>query len=308
MVAQKNGFFIMLLLVALVLAACQPVQDSAENATKIWYPENITIDTSPQAPSENTVMVGDTAEVITITINETQQVNLKPVVEAREGLPVSFTFSAPLDANGVWQTKVGDAGEYLITITATDGLTTDSRKVLLLVRSLNRPPVLGKLDDVTVHEGETVSFSPVAVDPDGDDITITYSGFMETSSYTTKYGDAGEYIETITVSDGRFTDSKRVKVKVLKTNRPPVLKPILDVTVIEGNQVVVKPQAIDPDNDAVSYVFTAPLTSDGVWQTAAGDAGTYKVNVTATDGKLSDTKSIFILVSRRNKAPVLASI
>lgn len=318
MVKRSSLFLISAFMVAIViLAGCQPVKKAPDNKTKVWFPENISIDKSKETKEDNMKKPAETEmekpsetslQVVTIVVNESQLVKLTPNTVSPEGLPIKYTYTLPLNANGTWQTKEGDAGEYLVTITATDGITTDTLKVLLVVRSLNRAPVLGKINDVTVREGDTISFDPIAVDPDGDSITITYSGFMQSNTYKTKFGDSGEYFVTVTASDGRFTDTRRVKVTILKTNRPPMLRSILDVTVTEGDKIIVRPQAFDPDGDIVTFTFGSPLDASGTWQTRIGDVGTYKVNITASDGKLTDTKSIFIIVSRKNLAPVLAPI
>ena len=52
--------------------------------------------------------------------------------EKRKSLYYSFT--EPLDRQGKWQTSYGDAGEYIITVTATDGELSTSEKVKLVVK------------------------------------------------------------------------------------------------------------------------------------------------------------------------------
>ena len=78
----------------------------------------------------------------------------------------------------------------------------------------NSAPVLDPIADITVNEGDVVSFSPTATDPDGDVLTYTYSGWMTTASYTTGYQDVGIHMVTVTVSDGMLTDSQDVTVIV----------------------------------------------------------------------------------------------
>ncbi|MBU0461299.1 MAG: hypothetical protein KJ574_01800, partial [Nanoarchaeota archaeon] len=82
-------------------------------------------------------------------------------------------------------------------------------------------PVLSKIADVTVYEGETVKLEPTATDAENDKLTYKYSGWMTSSSKKTGYDDAGEYDVTVTASDGEETDSQKVKVTVLNKNRHP---------------------------------------------------------------------------------------
>ncbi len=160
-------------------------------------------------------------ELTKITVKEGELVILKPESEDPDVDTILYTFSEPLDKDGKWQTKKGDAGNYEITVTASDGELTDKQKILLVVESTNKLPVLKLIAGITINEGETVSFGPVATDPDGDEVTITYSGWMTDASYTTNYNDAGTHIVTVTASDGKESASQDVIVTVNNLNRPP---------------------------------------------------------------------------------------
>jgi len=160
-------------------------------------------------------------ELTKITVKEGELVILKPESEDPDVDTILYTFSEPLDKDGKWQTKSGDAGNYEITVTASDGELTDTQKILLVVESTNKPPVLSPIADLTVNEGETISFGSVATDPDGDEVTITYSGWMTQATYTTNYNDAGTHIVTVTASDGKESASQDVIVTVNNVNRPP---------------------------------------------------------------------------------------
>ncbi len=166
-------------------------------------------------------------ELTKITVKEGELVILKPESEDPDADTIQYTFSEPLSKDGEWQTKSGDAGNYEITITASDGELTDTQKILLVVESTNKPPVLKLIADITLNEGKTVIFKPVATDPDGDKVTITYSGWMTKSTYTTNYDDAGTHIVTVTASDGKESASQDVIVTVNNVNRPPKIVKIV---------------------------------------------------------------------------------
>jgi hypothetical protein len=75
---------------------------------------------------------------------------------------------------------------------------------------------------VEVYETETVVLDAKCTDPNGEDVTITYSGWMDSSTKKTGYDDAGEYEVTVTCSDSSKTSqTAKVKVTVLDKNRPP---------------------------------------------------------------------------------------
>ena len=41
-----------------------------------------------------------------------------------DGDPIVYNFTQPLDEKGEWQTGDGDAGEYIVTVYASDGKST----------------------------------------------------------------------------------------------------------------------------------------------------------------------------------------
>ena len=82
------------------------------------------------------------------------------------------------------------------------------------VADVNRIPVLDQISDITVQEGDIVSFAPTGTDPDGDLLTYNYSGWMTSQSYTTVSGDAGVHVVTVTVTDGVASSSQDVTITV----------------------------------------------------------------------------------------------
>ncbi len=122
------------------------------------------------------------------------------------GNQTSYTISGLVDGNA-----------YYFVATAYDfsGNESDySAEVFYSVSLVNNPPVLDLISDISVNEGDTVTFNPTATDPDGDTLTYTYSGWMTSASYTTGYNDVGTHTVTVTVSDGSLTDSKDVTIIV----------------------------------------------------------------------------------------------
>ncbi len=89
----------------------------------------------------------------------------------------------------------------------------------------------------------------------------------------------------------------------------PVLQPVSDRVVVEGEALGFLVQASDP-NGTVPYLSAAPLPAgatftdrkngSGVfdWKTAPGQAGRYEITFTATDGKLSASRRAAITVRR----------
>ncbi|MBU4493357.1 MAG: hypothetical protein KKA61_03220, partial [Nanoarchaeota archaeon] len=57
-------------------------------------------------------------ELTKITVKEGELVVIKPESEDPDADTILYTFSEPLDKDGIWQTNKGDAGNYEITVTA----------------------------------------------------------------------------------------------------------------------------------------------------------------------------------------------
>ena len=242
------------------------------------------------------------------TVTEGEKIELKPEAIDYDDDPITYSFSKPLSAQGIWQTKEGDAGFYPVDVTASDGKSKTTEKVLLIVLAQNRAPVLTCPKEIKVKEGETVKIDCTASDKENDDILITYSGFMTSSEKKTGYDDAGTKAVTVTASDGKKETKASVSIIIENSNRAPVITGIDDIEVLEGETVKVVAKASDPDNDKVTLTYSTPLDDKGEWKTKVGDGGLYDVTVTASDGKLTTKKTIKITVKRLNSAPVITKI
>ena len=99
------------------------------------------------------------------------------------GGPTQF---AIVNGNQLNMTSVGAESDYTVNVTASDGTVFEDGnnwKVLEITvsGSANGPPTVLAGDNQTVGEGDTVTLSGSAMDPDGDLITYTWS---QTSSST----------------------------------------------------------------------------------------------------------------------------
>ena len=226
-----------------------------------------------------------------------------------DGDTITYTFTAPLDATGRWQTREGDAGEHVITITASDGKNEVAQQVKIIVETKNKAPTitLSSPKEIKVNEGDAVSIEVEARDPDEDPVTLTFSGWMEGATRTTTYDDAGTHTVIITASDGSKETTEEVKVIVANVNRAPELGELVDLKVTEGDEIKVDAETTDADGDEVTITFSAPLgAQDGVWTTKQGDSGSYEVEVTATDGDKETKRTFKITVQSLNKAPLIS--
>lgn len=259
-----------------------------------------------ESPVEEIPVVGNSEPVKRVVEGDT--VELNPKVTDPDGNLVKVSFSLPLDKNGVWVTKEGDAGTYMVTITATDGKSVSEQKVKIIVEPMNKAPVITINDTLRFNEGDLIVLKPEIVDPEGEELTVTYSGWLESDTYQTTYEDSGIYVVTITATDGERESIKAVKINILNKNRAPEIELLSKLSVVEEDLVTLDVNVADPDGDDVTVEYSVPFDEEGEWQTKIGDAGVYKVVVSASDGDLTSDSSIELLVEAKNRPPVLQKI
>jgi hypothetical protein len=177
--------------------------------------EETTFEKSPYRP------VAEEKDLPTLTVTEGDLVKLNLKATDPDGDELTYEFTAPLNSEGKWQTRAGDAGVFYPEITVSDGKATVVKKIKLIVEPKNNKPVLQFIPNMEVNEGETVTLNPKATDADGQKLTYTYSGWMTSNTKTTGYDDAGVHKVTVSVSDGISIVSQEVTVTVKDVNRPP---------------------------------------------------------------------------------------
>lgn len=160
----------------------------------------------------------------TLTVSEGELVKLTVKATDDDGDKLTYDFGSPLNSEGKWQTRSGDAGAYYPEIKVSDGKTTVTKKIKIVVEPLNNKPVLQFIPNVEVNEGDTVTINAKATDKDGDRLTYSYSGWMTSSTMKTDYSDSGVHKVTVSVSDGISTVSQEVTVTVKDVNRPPTVE------------------------------------------------------------------------------------
>ncbi len=247
-------------------------------------------------------------EMQELKVKENQMVKLKAKASDPDNDVIQYTFTPPLNAKGEWKTNYGDAGDYMVTITAADGVHTTEKKLKIIVERVNVPPVIEGLKDLYAKEGDAVKFEPKVSDPNGDAVTVKVSEPLESGSFMTDHDSAGEYVIKVLAGDGELDSEGSFKLTVADVNMPPEIKNLKDITVKEGETVELNLETEDLDSDEVTLTISNPVGNDGVWETKYTDHGEYAVTVTATDGKDLISKNIKITVEDVNMPPVFEDI
>lgn len=242
-----------------------------------------------------------------------------PLTFSASGLPSGATLNS---SSGYfnWRPSVGQAGDYPITFTVSDGKANDQESIIITVTQANRPPVLANIGNKLVDENAICSFTVSATDQDNDPISYSSTTLPTGAVFSNSSGDfywqpsylqAGVYNLTITASDGQATDQEAIQITVINVNRAPVLANPGNKTVAENAVCSFTIAATDQDNDPVSY-SVIPLPTGAVFSNSSGDfywqptyvqAGTYDLTFSATDGQATDQQSMQILVTNTNRPP-----
>ena len=290
-----------------------PVGLSISGASLNWTPRQVDVGThtvrisatDSQVGSAERVFVEKTFELVVLNVNdapvitnfnnvvadEGETIILSPIVEDEDGDEVELSYSGWMTSN-TRVTTFSDAGTYSVTLTASDGQTSTSQTITVFVNDMNTRPTISGVDDMTVNEGDLVTLSPEANDAEGDDIAITYSGWMNSNTRQTTFDDAGIYEVTITANDGQATTTRTIQITVLNVNRAPIIEVTEINEMNEGEYLSVSISFSDPDGDSVSAVIEEALPDSMsfhqnpyaiVFEPIHDQSGTYDLTIVATD-------------------------
>jgi hypothetical protein len=297
--------------------------------------------TSPDIPGTtikfheriNAPPVFDPIEPISVKEGEFVQVEVRasdpdgdPIAYSVDLLPDGADFSAGINPTKPalfrWRPSFDAAGKYTITFTATDSLGNRSQTQLsVTVQDVNRPPQIEEIQDVQVKEGEEMRIRLDLSDLDGDPLEISLQPQIEGMKIDAEAGeiiwtpgprDAGIYDFLLIASDPKGGSTQaEFKVTVIDVNYPPIIEPITDQKIREGEELILKVRASDPDGDSISYHLDdlpegATFQNGSLsWTPNYDQAGEYLVRLTASDGKSQDEIEVRIVVEDVDRPPVL---
>jgi hypothetical protein len=314
------------IVLALLVVACVPPTEPNDALTNFTNDSMAPSGSQTESPEMNTTPTEPISVFYTVEGTEGDLIQLRPDAIDPDGDRVTFSFTSPFNAQGQWQTQIGDEGEHFVAVGANDGKSITMETVRVNIFRANRAPVID-CNDIVVNEGEMVDLHQMCKVSDEDDekVIVTYGGWMDSWRYETTFEDAGTHYVTITASDRRVTQTKEggveektlhtvvqnVTVIVKNVNRPPVFLVDFPDTVngVENDIITIPRELItDPDHDPVTVTYSSPFGPDGIWRTKLGDAGSYDVDVVASDGENTIKKTVHVVIGLLNTQPVLKEI
>jgi PKD repeat protein len=227
----------------------------------------------------------------------------------------TFNYNADFNSSGV----------HIVKVVVSDGKANDTKTWTLTVVNVNRAPEMVSTDpvntDTSTIEGGYKVFGATASDPDGDNLTATWtldsavklvqSNKTSQFNYTPDFNANGTHILKVSFSDGHLVVDFTWTILVPNVNRGPVISgftPLTDMTINETEKVDFNINAMDPDGDTLTYNFTlngvqVSNLKSYTFLTNYESAGTYAVNVTVSDGSLNYFHHWNVIVLNLNRAP-----
>jgi len=247
-------------------------------------------------------------DLVTIEADESEFVDLGAVVVDPDDDEVTYYFSAPVDKSGEWQTNYGDAGDYVVTLTASDTVHTVTQDILLRINRVNVAPQISELGDLSYSEGDEIVFEVIAIDPNGDSVEVEISEPLASGLFETDHTSSGVYEIVVKADDGELSSESVFTLTIEDVNVLPVISGFEDLTVKEGDTIELDLSVEDLDGDSISLTISDPVGQDGVWELSFTDNGEYEVTITADDGKDIVTETINIVVEDVNMPPQIIDI
>ncbi len=230
--------------------------------------------------------------ISTFAVNETEKVSLQPKVTDPDADKLVTTYGFPLNENGEWQTNYGDSGEYKTTITVSDGTTSVSKDILIVVKKKEESPKIDSYapqeDKITIKETGSIDFEVNASDVNNDEISYEWLvdgrklGEESTFTYITGYKDSGDHKIIFIASDGKKETKKEWSINVENVDVEAMLDGIKDVAVNENE--IAKLELPDFVKYGLTYSIAEPLGTKNEWKTTFDDSGIYDIRIHA-EGK-----------------------
>ncbi|MCX6829205.1 MAG: Ig-like domain-containing protein [candidate division Zixibacteria bacterium] len=299
----------------------------------------ITVTNSNQAPVLAAIGPQTTTENVNLNFNVTAtDADLQTLTLTTSTLPngASFTDLGNGTATFDWTPTFTQSGVYAVTFRVSDGLLLDSEIVSITVTEAgNQPPVLDSIRAQTVAEGQVLARTITATDPDGSTPILSTgplpanATFVDNSNgtgsftFSPSFAQAGSYDVLFIASDGALADSELVRIVVTDLgNQPPVLSHTNDTTINEGDSLVVRVTATDPEGGGVRLSISTSLVGYNYVDSGNGvglfrfrasylDAGIDTIRFFATDMAtlpLSSSDTMTVTILDVNRPPIIDSI
>ncbi|HOX56040.1 MAG TPA: Ig-like domain-containing protein [Candidatus Paceibacterota bacterium] len=251
------------------------VNDGASSDNTVTRTFTVTVNSVNQAPTLNTlanVTINENATLQTVSLtgigtgaaNESQTLSVTASSSNTGLIPnPTVSYTSPSASGSISFTPVANAnGAATITVTVNDGATSNNivtRTFTVTVNSVNQPPTLNNLANVTISENatlQTVNLTGIGTGAANESQTLAVTATSSntglipnpTVSYTSPNASGsisftpvayanGAATITVTINDGGASNNivtRTFTVTVTPVNQPPTLNNLANVTINEN--------------------------------------------------------------------------
>jgi parallel beta-helix repeat protein len=273
----------------------------------------------------NTPPIAEAGKNLEVSIDQTVNFNGGGSSDFEEDT-LSYNWDYGDEVSSGWQSSnksshnYNKTGTYTVTMTVSDGEFTDHDMLsVTITESINNNAPLAKAGlDQEVYVNEIVYFDGgSSFDPDGDRLEYSWDfgdgmngSWQSNTNATHSYNKKGTYTVTLTVSDGKLTDSDLciVTVKEKISNQPPVASAGIDQYVNENELVQFNgSSSYDPDGNELTFKWDfgdGTITETGPYEAVSHSydkAGEYTVTLTVNDGEFTSYDLCIVYVKVKNE-------
>ncbi|MBT5955783.1 MAG: tandem-95 repeat protein, partial [Candidatus Marinimicrobia bacterium] len=214
-------------------------------------------------------------------------------------------------------------GVIIISVNVTDGFGVVSEEFTLTVLPVNNPPEFSTIPSQSTNEDVEIDIELIATDPDGDELiysvddsdnaTYTINGNVLSISLNENY--YGQFIATVFVSDGEYSDSTSFTVNVNSVNDAPEFIFVDNQNGLEDVEFSLELVAADIEGDDITFSASADGNSqieiiDNLLVVIPNENfnGDINISIFASDGLATDSELFMLSVNPVNDSPQISII
>ncbi|MCC2606356.1 Ig-like domain-containing protein [Planctobacterium marinum] len=290
------------------------------------------VNDAPVITSASSISIDeDESTQVTVTATDVDSSALTWSITSEPALGVASITGSGTSATLSYNPNLNASGTDSLEITVSDGALSATQTITVIIASVNDRPAITGSPATSVNEGSRYSFTPVAVDNDGDDLTFSATNLPDWLALNSATGniagtpdaeDVGTHSNIVlSVSDGIATASLQAfSITVVNVNEAPVISGTPSALVEVDTPYSFVPQASDADGDTLSFSvenLPAWLTLDTATGAltgtpTSGDIAEYSgIVLTVSDGELSASLAAFsieVIDPNVNVAPVVEAV